>query len=396
MSLINVIKNKIKFRNKEAFGMDYKEFCENEKNSSNNDNFSDPALDKFRKKDNDYPTKEEFEERKRQIQQNELESDRFKNIEKFLNEYRKRKNRELEKKLFKIVGTYGLEDHLINKSFDEKRIYKIKRYNELKKFMNSLTQNQINSNLYLKAVATFMETSVEDCNLIIKQLKEQISNLELSDKNQRLELNINIPKERLELLPTTIREQVGIPYYRPQAYKIAYVNVLDAENSHKYAEYNTYVRNTDKLATDIYHLQMWNLLSAYPEQIYNYYFSITNNDYEHEFRTAYFVKKCREKNKNVVESENETYQLSEQTKENISRVIGLPFDEIVNMDFEDLEQHIEQKIGKKPTYDLRMRIDGIPMDEEHIITIEQVDKEFDKTTSGPRLVLKRKNNNDRN
>lgn len=392
MNLINVIKNKIRFRNKKAFGMDYKEFCENEKNGSNNDNFSDKALDKFSRKSNDYPTKEEFEEHKRQIQQNELESDRFKNVEKFLNEYYKRENRELEKKLFKIVGTYGLEDHLINKSFDEKRIYKIKRYNELKKFMNSLTQDQINSNLYLKAVSIFMETSIEDCDLIIKQLKEQISNLELSDENQRLELNINISKEILELLPTTIHEQVGIPYYRPQAYKIAYVNVLDAENSHKYAEYNTYVRNIDKLATDIYHLQMWNLLSAYPEQIYNYYFSIMNNDCEHEFRTAYFVKKCREKN--VVETENQPYQLSEKTKENISKAIGLPFDEIVNMDFEDLEKHIEQKIGKKPTYDLRMRIDGISMDEEHIITIEQVDKELDKTTSGPRLVLKRKNNSD--
>lgn len=390
MNLINVIKNQIRFRNKKAFGMNYKEFCENEKNSSNNENFSDKALDKFSRKNNDYPTKEEFEEHKRQIQQNELESDRFKNVEKFLNDYHKRENRELEKKLFKIIGTYGLEDHLINKSFDEKRIYKIKRYNELKKFMNSLTQEQINSNLYLEAVSTFMETSIEDCDLIIKHLKEQISNLELSDENQRLELNINIPKERLELLPTIIGEQVGIPYYRPQDYKIAYINVLDAENSHIYSEYNIYVRNIDKLATDIYHLQMWNLLSAYPEQIYNYYFSIMNNDFEHEFRTAYFVKKCREMND--VKTENKPYQLSEKTKENISRAIGLPFDEIVNMDFEDLEKHIEQRIGKKTTYDLRLRIDGIPIDEEHIITIEQVDKGLDKTTSEPRLVLKRKNN----
>ena len=205
-------------------------------------------------------------------------------------------------------------------------------------------------------------------------------------------MNINIPTKRLKLLPTSISEQVGIPYYRPQDYKIAYINVLDAENSHIYSEYNIYVRNINKLATDIYQLQMWNLLSAYPEQIYNYYFSILNNDSEHEFRTAYFVKKCREKNDDEIE--NKPYQLSEKTKENISRAIGLPFDEIVNMDFEDLEKHIEQRIGKKPTYDLRLRIDGIPIDEEHIITIEQVDKELDKITSGPKLVLKRKNNND--
>ena len=90
-----------------------------------------------------------------------------------------KENKKLEKKLFKIIGTYGLEDHLINISLDEKRINKIKRYNELKNFINSLTQDQINSNLYLRAVSMFMETSIED--------------LELSDENQRLELNINIP-----------------------------------------------------------------------------------------------------------------------------------------------------------------------------------------------------------
>ncbi len=42
------------------------------------------------------------------------------------------------------------------------------------------------------------------------------------------------------------------------------------------------------------------------------------------------------------------------------------------MDFEDLEKY-RTKNREKPTYDLRLRIDGIPID-EHIITIEQVDK----------------------
>lgn len=392
MNLIDVIKNKIKCKSKKAFGMNYAEFCEVEKKCSDIASFSDKALDKFARRNTDYPTKEEFEEHKKQIQRDELDSDRFKKVKIFVNDYYKRENKELEKKLFKIIGTYGLEDHLINISLDEKRINKIKRYNELKNFINSLTQDQINSNLYLRAVSMFMETSIEDCEFIIRRLKEKIEDLELSDENQRLELNINIPTKRLKLLPTSISEQVGIPYYKPQDYKIEYINVLDAENSHIYSEYNIYVKNIHKLATDIYHLQMWNLLSAYPEQIYNYYFSILNNDSEHEFRTAYFVKKCREKNDD--KTGNNQCQLSEKTKENISRAIGLPFDEIVNMDFEDLEKHIEQRIEKKPTHDLRLRIDDIPIDEEHIITIEQVDKELDKTTNGHKLVLKRKSNND--
>ena len=252
-------------------------------------------------------TKEELEKYKIQIQNNELESGRFKKIKTFLNDYHTRENVKLEKKLFKIVGTSGLDDNLINKNIDYKIIHKIKRFNKLKHFLNSLTQEQINSNLYLQAVSVFMKTSLEDCKYIIMRLKE---NLELSDKNQRLELNVNIPVKRLKLLPTIVDEQVGISYYRKQNYKTEYVNVLDDENLHIYSEYNTYVRNINKLATDIYNLQMIELLSLYPEQIYNYYFSILNNDYEHEFRTAYYVKKYSDKST----TENKTYQLSKKRK----------------------------------------------------------------------------------
>ena len=184
--------------------MNYKEFCKVLKTCPDNDSFSDNALDKFATKNTDYPTKEEFEEHKRKIQQKELESDRFKKTQKFIIEYQKRENIELEKNLFKIVGTYGLEDNLINKRFDKRRIYKSKRYNELKKFMNSLSDDQINSNIYLKAAAMFMETSIIDCELIIRQLRTRIFNLELSDRNQSIYINIDIPKERLELFPKMI------------------------------------------------------------------------------------------------------------------------------------------------------------------------------------------------
>lgn len=334
-----------------------------------------------------YPTKEEYEENIRQIHDKELNSDRFKMIKEFVSLLDKRENLELEKRLFKIIGTYGLENDLTltNKRYDEKKIRKTKRYNELKKFMNSLTPQQIHSNLYLTATAEFMETSIIDCKTIIEHLQSEIRDLEISDKNRRFEVNMDIPKERLESFPTSICEQTSIPYYRPQAYRNEYIYLLDEYNRHIYEDYNKYVSNIEKLAEDIYHLQMWNLLSAYPEQIDNYYFFILNNECEHQFKTAYFVKKCRE---SCIEEKTEPYQLSEETKNNISRIVGLPFEKIIEMDFEDLEKHIEQKIGKRPTYDLRMRIDGIPMDEEHIITMEQVDKELDRIIVGPKLMLK--------
>ena len=119
MNLIDDSKNKININDKEAFYNDQKNYSD--------DIVLDNSLNKLVMKDINYPTKEEFEEHKRKIQQNELNSERFKKAKKFLMDYNKRENKELEKKLFKIIGTYGLEDNLINKSFDEKIINKIKK-----------------------------------------------------------------------------------------------------------------------------------------------------------------------------------------------------------------------------------------------------------------------------
>ena len=52
MRLINYIKNKIKFRNKKAFGMSYKEFCKIKKSSSD-EVFQDKSLERFVKKEED-------------------------------------------------------------------------------------------------------------------------------------------------------------------------------------------------------------------------------------------------------------------------------------------------------------------------------------------------------
>lgn len=85
----------------------------------------------------------------------------------------------------------------------------------------------------------------------------------------------------------------------------------------------------------------------------------------------------------------EIYQLKNETKKHISVLMGLPFDEIINMDYEELERYIELKIGKKPEWDLKKRIDGIPLDDEHILTLEQVDKELDKIANEQKLLLKK-------
>jgi len=74
----------------------------------------------------------------------------------------------------------------------------------------------------------------------------------------------------------------------------------------------------------------------------------------------------------------------------LSRVTGLSYDELINMDLESIEKYIEQKFGKKPTYDLKIRVDGIPIEECHAVPVELLDERMNKAISGPkRLVRKR-------
>lgn len=87
-----------------------------------------------------------------------------------------------------------------------------------------------------------------------------------------------------------------------------------------------------------------------------------------------------------------TYKLSgpELAKRMVERKLGISWEEYESLDFDEQQKLIESKTGKKPTYDHRLYIDGIPMDEDHIITREQIDKKIDELTeSGPKRLLKR-------
>ena len=195
-----------------------------------------------------YPTKEEFDKNVIRIHEEELNSNKFKTAKEFVSLANEKRNLKLEKKLFKIVGTLGLEDKLVNKSYDDQRIIKAKRYNKLKQFMNSLTPDQIFSDLYLSATAKYMETSITDCKLIIENLRKQINNSEISDRNRIFTITVDIPEERLDLFPMAIYEMKSIPYYRPQDYKYKYIYLLDENNRHIYEEYNNYATTINNIA----------------------------------------------------------------------------------------------------------------------------------------------------
>lgn len=61
-------------------------------------------------------------------------------------------------------------------------------------------------------------------------------------------------------------------------------------------------------------------------------------------------------------------KLSSKTKEMLSKRIGIPYEKLIQMDDEEIEAYIEQKIGKKITWPR----------EAKIMTMEDVDKKIDE------------------
>lgn len=72
-----------------------------------------------------------------------------------------------------------------------------------------------------------------------------------------------------------------------------------------------------------------------------------------------------------------SYQLSDKTKELLSKRIGIPYEELIKMDDEEIEAYIEKKTGKKIEWPKGDKVDGLP-----IRTMEDVDKKIDKVTGG--------------
>lgn len=87
-----------------------------------------------------------------------------------------------------------------------------------------------------------------------------------------------------------------------------------------------------------------------------------------------------------------TYKMSssELVKRQIEEKLGISYDEFEKMDYYEQRKLIEEKTGKKVKLDYRLHIDGIPIDEDHIMTINQVDRRIDElTATGPKKILKK-------
>ncbi len=65
--------------------------------------------------------------------------------------------------------------------------------------------------------------------------------------------------------------------------------------------------------------------------------------------------------------------LSEKTKKSIERIVGLPFDKILQLDSLHEKDYVEKKTRKMLSWREGLKVDGLP-----IRTMEEVDKGLDK------------------
>lgn len=245
----------------------------------------------------DYPTQEEYFKEIERIQNEEVKSDRYALTYAFLtNNYWNRENRNLELELLNIVGTNGLEDSIFNKSIKYRKAIRMKRYENLEKFINSLTEEQINSNILLKSAYMFMKTSDEDNENILIAVYDQIN-----DGNAKDFINIvlPIPADTQKLIPNYINEQVSIKYYKPRSYKRTYIDVLDKDHKHVYQDYNELVSQISRLAEDIYFLKL-NDMVLNNQNLECCHFQVYHPNENHEFIASFLNYEKKKNNTRVL------------------------------------------------------------------------------------------------
>ena len=84
------------------------------------------------------------------------------------------------------------------------------------------------------------------------------------------------------------------------------------------------------------------------------------------------------KEENYIEESLKKKMPGDTVKQQIEKELGISYRNFEKLDLDEQHKLIEEKTGRKLTFDDRLHIDGIPLDENHIKTIEQVDKQIDK------------------
>lgn len=182
-----------------------------------------------------------------------------------------RENKDLECKLFKIIDDiYDKKIKEFKLSDTDQMLSRLIEFEELNNFLNSITNEELESNIYLKNAKIYMNTSFYDGVKIVKRINIKRLNV----RSKSMDLKFKIPDDTHEYIPNHISEEIAIDYYNPRKYKFEYVNVLDSSHRYIYEDYNHFVAKNEKLCEVIYLLQLNNIISNISDNLICYFFQV--------------------------------------------------------------------------------------------------------------------------
>ena len=86
---------------------------------------------------------------------------------------------------------------------------------------------------------------------------------------------------------------------------------------------------------------------------------------------------------------NDDKKIAEYAKKEVEKIIGIPYEEYEKLDIDEQHKLIKKKTGKKFKYDTRTYIDGVPVEEEHNISLKEANNYFDKLKCESKNIIKK-------
>lgn len=296
------------------------------------------VLNMFKKKkeekietDRDY---EQYEKELKEAQDEELHSARFEFVTVFMNMINGNNNEDKERYLFRVI--LNERNRYLSRDYNKVKSESLEYYNALVKFINHLSEEEINSNYYFFVLKNVMDIIHMDLYSSISELKKLI--------NDRSKLNIYRKTYKLnDCISELIPKKVPLTKeHSIQANVVYYSNtdpILDSEDIELYKEYNHVIDKLVYMLENIYTLALWNEISMLEEPVGLRTIKVRNVDGSFDLELCFAL----ENNTNVKRS----YIIDKRVTMLIGEVCGIPFDDMVNMNPKVLKERLDSVQQKK-------------------------------------------------
>ncbi len=198
----------------------------------------------------------------KEIQNNELRTERFKQIEAFINGYDNREYVKIESELLRLIKEININVEVSLQEYERRKKLNLEYFEKVKTFIDNLSIEQLKNNIILKYAKILLTFSDEECRNILKKVIEECNKLELSSDIKKMKIDYNIENAK-DIFPIFIEEKIDKMAYNLDIIDDSDIYILDLNHQHIYSKYNEYVKKIIQLTNGIYNLQMCNILSNY-------------------------------------------------------------------------------------------------------------------------------------